>query len=113
VGETPGGTIFAYNYDAHVYSASVAINPWQHIYLNGTFSYRQSRSWTGHNFSPRVVDYAGDLYSVISGATYVQNSKTDLSAGYTYSWAGYGQHNEPAGLPLGIVYDWHILSAGI
>jgi mono/diheme cytochrome c family protein len=112
-GETPGGTIHAYNYDAHVYSANIAMNPWQRIYLNGTFSYRHSRSWTGHNFSPVVVDYEGDLYSVISGASFIMNSKTDLSASYSYSWADYGQNNDPAGLPLGIVYDWHIVSAGI
>jgi hypothetical protein len=112
-GETPGGTIHAYNYDAHVYSANITMNPWQRIYLNGTFSYRHSRSSTGHNFSPIVVDYEGNLYSVISGATYALNNKTDLTASYTYSWADFGQNNDPAGLPVGIVYDWHIVSAGI
>lgn len=112
-GETAGGEIFAYNYDAHVYSANIAVRPWQRVYLNGTFSFRDSRSWTGHQFPPVVVDYEGELYSAISSATYVINDKTDLSASYTYSWADYGQNNEPAGLPVGIVYDWHIVSAGV
>ena len=112
-GETPGGTIHAYNYDANIYSANIAVSPWQRVYLNGTFSYRHSRTWTGHDHYPTFVDYEGDLYSVISSATYVMNRKTDLTASYTYSWADYGQNNEPAGLPVGIVYDWHIVSAGV
>ena len=41
------------------------------------------------------------------------NSKTDLTAGYTYSWADFRQDNYAAGLPLGLAYDWHQLSAGI
>ena len=112
-GATPGGTVHAYNYDAHVYSANVAVNPWHRLYLNSTFSYRHSRTWTGHNFSPTVVDYEGDLYSTISSATYALNNKTDLTASYTYSWADYAQNNDPAGLPIGLAYDWHILSMGI
>ena len=111
--ETPGGTVHAYNYDAHIYSANIALNPWQRIYLNGTFSYRHSRTSIGHNFSPTVVDYEGDLYSAITSATYVLNNKADLTASYTYSWADYGQNNDPEGLPVGIIYDWHIVSTGI
>ncbi|HEX7859488.1 MAG TPA: c-type cytochrome domain-containing protein [Verrucomicrobiae bacterium] len=112
-GDTPGGTIYAYNSDAHVYSANVTLNPWRRLYLNNTVSWRQSRSWTGHNFSPVIVNYEGDLYSLISGATYLLDNKTDLNANYTYSWADYGQNNAPEGLPIGLQYDWHIISAGI
>ena len=45
--------------------------------------------------------------------TYIVNDKTDLNATYTYSWADYGENNDPAGLPVGIIYDWHIVSAGV
>ena len=112
-GETPGGEVRAYNYDAHIYSVNAALNPWHRIYLNSTFSYRNSRTWTGHEFRPTVVDYEGELYSTISSITYVVNDKTDLNASYRYSWANYGENNDPAGLPVGIIYDWHIVSAGI
>jgi hypothetical protein len=112
-GEMPGGEVSAYNYDAHIYSVSAALNPWHRVYLNSTFSYRNSRTWTGHEFTPTVVDYEGELYSSISSVTYVVNEKTDLYASYTYSWADYGENNDPAGLPVGIIYDWHIVSAGV
>ena len=112
-GETPGGQVSAYNYDAHIYSVSAALNPWHRIYLNSTVSYRNSRTSTGHEFTPTVVDYEGELYSSISSVTYIVNDKTDLNATYTYSWADYGENNDPAGLPVGIIYDWHIVSAGV
>src|SRR5688572_6992104 len=65
-GEMPGGTVSAYNYDAHIYSVSAAVNPWHRVYLNSTFGYRNSRTWTGHEITPTVVDYEGELYSSIS-----------------------------------------------
>ena len=111
--ETPGGRIYAYNSDAHVYSANVAMTPWRRLYLNSTFSWRQSRSWTAHNLSPVVGDYEGAVYSSISSLTYILNNQTDLNASYTFSWADYGQDDAAAGLPLGIMYDWHMVSAGI
>lgn len=112
-GATPGGWVFAANYDAHIYSANLSYSPWHRLHLNGTFSYRQTRTSTGHNFSPVVVDYDGDVFSTIATATFFIGGNTDLTAGYTYSWADYGQANYDRGLPLGIVYDWHILSAGL
>jgi hypothetical protein len=112
-GEMPGGEVISYNYDAHIYSVNAALNPWHRVYLNSSFSYRNSRTWTGHEFTPTVIDYEGELCSSISSITYVVNEKTDLNASYAYSWADYGQNNDPAGLPVGIIYDWHIVSAGV
>jgi hypothetical protein len=112
-GATPGGTVFAANYDAHIYGANVAYSPWHRLHLAGTFSFRQTRTGTGHDFSPVIVDYEGEVFSGIASATFILNRDTDLAASYTYSRADYGQNNEDSGLPLGIVYDWHIVSAGI
>jgi hypothetical protein len=41
------------------------------------------------------------------------NAKTDLTASYTYSSADYAQANYFSGLPVGLVYNWHIVSAGV
>jgi hypothetical protein len=112
-GETSGGRVYAANYDAQIYSANVAWTPWHRLHLASTFSYRHTRTSTGHAIEPVVVSYEGDLYSSISTATFFLNQKTDLIAGYTYSWADFGQSNYDAGLPLGIVYDWHMVSAGV
>lgn len=112
-GEMEGGTVFAANYDAQIYGVTAAYAPWHRLSLSSTLSYRQNRTSTGHNFSPVVVDYEGDMYSVMTSATVMLNAKTDLTAGYTYSWADYAQGNFDAGLPVGIAYDWHIVSAGL
>jgi hypothetical protein len=111
--DTPGGPILAGNFDAHVYGLTAALSPWHRLHVSSAFNLRQSRISTAHNLSPVIVDYEGDVYSSISRATVILNNKTDLTLGYTYSWADYGQDNFDRGLPLGIVYDWHMVSAGI
>jgi hypothetical protein len=112
-GATPGGEHYAANYDSSTYSASLFLTPWRRISLSSAFSWRHSRTATGHNFYPVIVDYKGDTYSSISSVTYVINSKTDFIGTYTYSWADYRQSDYAAGLPLGLAYDWHGASAGI
>jgi len=109
----PGGELLAGNYDAHVYSANVTLTPWRRLYLSTTFSCSQSRILTGANNGATVVPYRGDIYSVLSSASLALNNKTDLRAGYTFSRADYRQHNEVAGLPLGIFYERHGLMAGL
>jgi len=112
-GETPGGWVLGANYDSHVYGLNLGLNPWHRLSFLSSFSYRQNRTSTGHNFSPVIVNYEGDVYSTISSATFIVNPKTDLTATYTYSWADYGQSNWGAGQPMGLAYDWHAVSAGI
>lgn len=110
---TPGGAVFAGNYDAHIYSANVAVTPWSRLQLSSTFSWRRSRTTTEVRWSPAVVPYEGDVYSSLSSATFTLNAKTHLNASYNYSWTDYGQSNYATGLPLGLVYDWHMVSLGL
>ena len=110
---SPGGSIFAGNYDAHVYSVNATLNPWRRLYLSTTFSYRDTRMATAQNGATAVVPYAGDVYSVVTAATYVLNESIDLHANYSFSRADYRQNNEANGLPLGIVYDWNGVQVGI
>jgi hypothetical protein len=58
------------------------------------------------------VPYRGGIYSVITSATYALDNRTDLKAAYTFSRAGYGQHNTD-GQPLGLDYAQHGLTVGI
>jgi mono/diheme cytochrome c family protein len=116
VSASPGGQFFAGNYDAHVYSINTVLTPWRRLYLSGTFSYRDTRLTTSADFSlvkQVVVPYRGDVYSIISSATYTVNPATDLQATYTYSRADYRQNNAAEGLPLGIYYQLHGLEAGL
>jgi hypothetical protein len=110
---SPGGEFFAGNYDAHVYSINAVLTPWQRLYLSGTFSYRQTRLVTSSDFNPVVVPYRGDVYSVLTGATYALDAETEFQATYSFSRADYTQENQAAGLPLGVAYEMHGLEAGL
>ncbi|HYT60970.1 MAG TPA: c-type cytochrome domain-containing protein [Haliangiales bacterium] len=114
---TPGGALLAGNYDAHVYSANVTLTPWRRLYLSTTFSYSQSRLVSGDNElpagQPAVVPNKGDIYTVLASANFAVSRSTDFRAIYTYSRADYRQHNESGGLPLGLVYDRHGVTAGV
>jgi mono/diheme cytochrome c family protein len=109
----PGGEILAGNEDAHVYSISTSLTPWRRLNLSTTFSYSQSRLLTGVNDGVTVVPYRGDIYGVLSTATFVVSRSTDFHASYSFSRADYRQSNEANGLPLGIGYDRHALMAGV
>jgi hypothetical protein len=110
---TPGGQLLSGNYDAHVYGFNATLIPSQRLYLSGTFTYSDSRmtTWAQDNVSS-VVPYRGGIYSVITSATYALDNRTDLKAAYTFSRAGYGQHNTD-GQPLGLDYAQHGLTVGI
>lgn len=110
---SPGGSLQAGKYDAHVYSANATITPWRRLYLSSTFSYSDSKTVTAQNGVAAVAPYRGDVYSLIQSANYICTEATDLSASYSFSQADYGQNNVAAGLPLGIVYRWHALQTGV
>jgi len=110
---SPGGEIFAGNYDAHVYSVNATLTPWRRLYLATTLSYSDTRTSTPQNGVAAVVPYRGDVYSVVTSATYVLNQSTDLHASYSFSKADYGQNNEADGLPLGMVYDLHAMQVRV
>jgi hypothetical protein len=110
---TPGGLIFSGDYRADVFGGSISLSPWHRLTLSGTLTYTKSRTSTAQNVTPAVVNYAGDTYTSISTASFNVNAKTDLIASYTYSSADYGQANYFSGLPVGLVYNWHIVTAGV
>jgi hypothetical protein len=109
----PGGSIFAGNYDANIYSLNTTLMPWRRLNLSTTFSYNDTRTVTGVNGLAGVVPYEGAIYSVLSTANFVLNKATDANVSYTFSRADYGQNNQDQSLPLGIAYDQHGLLAGI
>ncbi len=110
---SPGGRFFAGNYDAQVYSFNAALTPGRRLYISGTFSYRDTRLATSSDFDPVVVPYRGKVYSVLGNLSYALNDKTDLRATYAFSRADYRQQNAAAGLPLGIVYHQHGVTASL
>ena len=87
--------------------------PVRQLYLSGSFSYSDTSTTTAQNGDPSVVPYRGHVFTLSASGNYVLNDKTALQATYSFSDANYGQNNIPAGLPLGIVFTRHRLSAGI
>jgi hypothetical protein len=109
---TPGGILFTGDYRADVFGATINATPWHRLTLSSSFTYANSRTFTAQNVTPAVVNYEGDSYSSISTATFNLDAKTDLTGSYSYSWSDYGQSNYATGLPLGIIYHWHVVTAG-
>jgi hypothetical protein len=112
-GLSPGGPILDGHYDAQTYGFSTTLTPWRRFYFSGTFTYSQSRAVTANNGDPSVAPYRGNIYTLITTATYALNPKTDLQAIYNFSRAGYGQNNSAAGVPLGLDFTRHRLIAGL
>jgi hypothetical protein len=108
-----GGRIRGGNYDANIYSVNATLSPWQRLRLAMTFSYTESKLISGDNNGVQVVPYEGDIYSVLSSATFLLTQKTEVQGSYYFSKADYGQSNAPGGLPVGLAYDRHGLLAGL
>ena len=53
------------------------------------------------------------MESVAASSTFAVSARTDLTGGYSFSHARFGQHNFADGLPLGIDYDLHNVQVGV
>lgn len=113
VAASPGGTIHAGNHDIQIYSANVTATPWHRLHLSGTVSYNDYRSRSAQNGNLAVVPYSGRVYTTLSSATFVVDKKTDLRLSHSFSRAEFAQANAANGLPLGIDYDLHEVTAGV
>jgi hypothetical protein len=112
---TPGGESRGGNYDAHTYGLNVVFTPSQRFYLSSTFTYadRRTVTWAQNSIPTVVAPYRGGTYGVVTTATCVVNPRTRLQAAYSFSEATYGQNNSTDGLPLGLDYTRHGLTAGL
>ncbi|MBI1839560.1 MAG: hypothetical protein HYR88_01755 [Verrucomicrobia bacterium] len=109
----PGGGQFSGKQDAHSYSVGASIHPWTRLSLQETATYRHTRTTTEQSDIASVVPYRGNMYSVVSSATYALSPTTDLTGSYNWSRADYGQANIAEGLPLGLDYELHGAQGGV
>jgi hypothetical protein len=109
----PGGEVFAGNYDAQVFSFSTSLRPWRRLHCSASLSYQDVRSVAMHEGTDAVVPYSGDIWSVAARARFVLTKKTDVTAGWTFSAADFRQDNLATGLPVGMDYDLHGVTAGL
>lgn len=109
---SPGGAILAGNHNSHSYSAHVGLTPWKRLRISGSVMARETETRTAQDVGAPVNSYEGTLYSLGGNANYLLNEKTDLIAGYTYTRADYEQESASV-LPVGMVFDWHIVHGGV
>jgi hypothetical protein len=109
----PKGNVRAGNYNAAIYTVSATVTPLSRLYLTGLFSFQDTKTTTFDNGSLTVVDYVGNVYTVIGAAGYALDNKTDLTAQYTYSRSDDSQNNASTGLPLGLAYQQTGVLAGL
>jgi mono/diheme cytochrome c family protein len=112
-GVSPGGPLVAGKYEAYTYGFSSSLTPVPRVNLTGSLSYSDSRLWTFANDDPSVVPYQGGIYMLDTGAAYAINPKADLSAGYSYAHAEYGQNNGAAAVPSGVDYTRHTVTIAL
>ncbi len=110
---SPGGSIFAGNYDAHIFSLGNTFTLWHRVSLSTTFAYQNGRTVTAQNQDPTVVPYKGDTYTLLASMTAPLTKNTDLLASYSFSYSDYSQTQFARGLPLGVQYTQHGLQAGL
>src|SRR5204863_6250807 len=106
---------FGGNYDAHTYGLYLLFTPSSRLYFSGTFTYADTRTvtWAQRNVPGIVVPYRGGTYSALANATWQVDPRTTLQGYYSFTKAGYGQHNGADGLPLGLDLTRHGVSAGV
>jgi hypothetical protein len=110
---SPGGRVFAGNYDAQSFSLNLTITPTRRLHAFSTISFQDTRSISMHDNSTAIAPYHGETWSILFHGRYVLTAKTDVTAGYTFSTADFRQDNFADGLPLGVHYDSHALQAGL
>jgi len=98
----PGGSLKSGNFEANIYSVSATVTPLARLYVTGLFSLEDTRTATFANGNPAVIDYVGNVYTVMGSAGYALDNKTDVNVTYTYSRTDNASDNTAAGLPLGL-----------
>ncbi|HMO65001.1 MAG TPA: hypothetical protein PKE47_07240 [Verrucomicrobiota bacterium] len=107
----PGGAWQTATYDAQSVQAGVVFTRWARLYLAPTYIFTTSRTRSALQDHPRIAGYEGDTHTVLANATFALNGKMDLLASCLFSVADYAQDNTD-GLPLGIEYTRHGVTAG-
>jgi hypothetical protein len=109
----PGGPITDGHYNAQTSGLGITLTPIQRLYLYAAFTYTRSRAATARNGDPSIVPYEGNIYTLITTASYALNAKTSLQTSYTFSQADYAENNAAAGMPLGLNFTRNELLVGL
>lgn len=112
-GSSPGGALDAANFESRVYSLNAVLTPFRRLFFSGTFSFSDSLTRTASNGAGYLAPWQGNVYSVLTSATFALSPATDLRESYAFTQSDYGQNNAASGLPAGIVYDRHAVQVSL
>ena len=104
---TLGGRLYAGQSESHSIQWNSTATVTTRWFLSGGLGYQKSRTTSASQGSLAVAPYIGDIWSAQAGSTVLVDNETEWEFHYLYSQAGYGQHHEGTGLPLGIAYQRH------
>jgi hypothetical protein len=111
---TPGGELLSGERTDHSYSANLTWTPTRRWYLSGTASFTDADSVSGvTGNSLALAPYSGDVVGLLASSSLRLSAKSDLTASYVFSRADYRQDNAAEGLPLGLQYDRHGVTASL
>lgn len=108
---SPGGDLLTGRTESQIYSVSAVLTPHPRVYFASSFSYEPSSTRTANSGALTVGPYRGDTYTADASSTYVLSQTTDLTLGYVFSEANYGQNNAATAVPVGIRYQEHGIQA--
>ncbi|HEY9510605.1 MAG TPA: c-type cytochrome domain-containing protein [Verrucomicrobiae bacterium] len=110
---SPGGRNHSGTFEANTFGLNASVAVTRRIYFSGSFVFSDSRTQTAHDAAPGAAEFEGKTFSMIGSGSYEWNARTRLQSSYTFSRSDFDQNNFNNGLPLGVDYDQHQLSAGI
>ncbi|MBI5687604.1 MAG: hypothetical protein HZC54_21245 [Verrucomicrobia bacterium] len=114
----PSSFVRSADYYANIYSASTTWAPLDRFYTTGMICFQDTKTTAFDNGVNSIIEYQGNVYSVIGTAGYAIDNKTDLAADYTFSqtdnFIDNGSGARPGtdyGLPLLVSNELHGLTA--
>jgi len=74
------------NYQSSTYTLSTTVTPINRLYLTGLVSYQDTITSSIYNGSPFIAPYRGNVYTALASIGYAIDNKTDITAGYDFSY---------------------------
>lgn len=110
---SPGGDLLTGRSESQIYSVGAVLTPHPRVYLSSSFSYEPSSTRSANSPAPTVGQYRGDTYAADASGTYVLSQTTDLTLGWVFSEANYGQSKATTAVPVGMRYQEHGIQAAL
>ena len=103
------------NYQSSTYTISTTVTPINRLYVTGLLSYQDTKTACQYNGALYIAPYRGNVYTALTSIGYAIDDKTDITAGYDFSY----QNNFNSSVAAGSGYNYltddrcHSIKAGL